>query len=74
MADINEAISYLAKKYITSFDLNGVLVVPVDTPEKIGSVVGKVSTLLKEINYEGWWQVDPYYYEKHTDFEDPFES
>lgn len=67
MSDISQAIEYLKKNGIESFELMGVLSIPVDSPEKLDYVVSRISKLLKECGYDKSWRVDPYYYERNHD-------
>ena len=65
MSDISKAMIHLKSRGIECFDKMGVLVIPVDDPSKLDSTVSTIKHMLKEIDYEKSWQVDPYYYEKH---------
>lgn len=72
---IEKAIEHLKNNGVTAFELSGVLVIPVSSPEDIEPTVRMVKRLLKDIGYNKSWAVDPYYYEKrgkieHTMFGD----
>lgn len=68
MTDISKAIERLKEEGIESFELTGILVIPCESPDDIFKMVGKVRRLLKEIDYQKSWQIDPYYYQKHQEF------
>lgn len=50
---------------IEAFEKMGVIIIPVDSPEDIERMVRTVKNIFKRIDFQGSWQVDPYYYEKH---------
>lgn len=62
---MEEAIAALKELGIESFELMGILTIPVESPEDIEPMVSKCTTLFKEIGYNKSWRVDPYYYEHH---------
>ena len=64
---MERAIAYLKEQGIESFELMGILTVPVESPEELDSTVSKLSKLLKECGYNKSWRVDPYYYERRKD-------
>lgn len=66
MSDISTAIAELAKRGIEAFELNNILVIPVEIPEDIYPTVEKARRIFREIGYEKSWMVDPYYYEKRA--------
>lgn len=66
---IERAIKYLKERGIESFELMGILTIPIDSPDKLDSFVSTVSKLLKECGYNKSWRVDPYYYERHSSVE-----
>ena len=66
---MEKGMKYLKDNGIDSFELSGILVVPVSSPEEIETMVPRVKRLLKECGYEKSWAVDPYYYDKHTKIE-----
>ena len=61
---MERAIAYLKEHGIDSFELMGILTIPVESPEELDTTVSKLSKLLKECGYEKSWRVDPYYYER----------
>lgn len=65
MTDISTAIARLKEDGIESFEGSGILIVPCNSPEEIIGLVSKVGKVLKEIDYQKSWQIDPYYYQKH---------
>ena len=64
-----KAILYLKEHGIESFELMGVLVIPVSNPEELDIQASKISKLLKECGYDKSWSLDPYYYERHKSLE-----
>ena len=62
---IEKAIQYLKEHNIKSFELMGILVIPVDSPEHLDQTAKDIKRLLKECGYEKSWSLDPYYYERH---------
>ena len=67
---IDQAIIFLKEHGIEAFELSGILVVPVSSPEDIEPMVSKLKGLLKEIGYNKSWAVDPDYYAKHKSIEE----
>lgn len=65
MTDISAAIARLKKDGIESFEGSGILIIPCTESEQIYDMVNKVRRILKEIDYQKSWQIDPYYYQKH---------
>lgn len=66
---IDKAIEHLKNNGVTAFELSGVLVIPVSSPDDIEPTVRQIKRLLKEISYDKSWAVDPYYYEKRGKIE-----
>ena len=65
MTNINRAIEALKENGIEAFDVSGILTVPCDTPDDIVYMVSKVKHVLKRIDYQKSWLVDPYYWQKN---------
>lgn len=65
MTDISAAIARLKEDGIESFEGSGVLIIPCTEPEQIYDMAIKVRRILKEIDYQKSWLIDPYYYQKH---------
>lgn len=59
------AVEALKDEGITAYEKMGVVIIPVDGPDAIERMVCVAKNIFKRIGYEGSWQVDPYYYEKH---------
>ena len=59
------AVEALKDEGIKAFERMGIISIPVESPEEIEPMVRTVKNIFKRIGYEGSWQVDPYYYEKH---------
>ena len=70
MTDISIAIEHLKENGIDSVEAGGVLIVPFDfsseNDEDFYNMVSNVKSLLKEIDYEKSWMVDPHYYARHA--------
>lgn len=66
---IDRAIEYLKEHDIESFELSGVLVIPVSSANEILPMVSNVKAYLKDISYNKSWAVDPYFYEKRGKIE-----
>lgn len=64
---IEKAIIFLKEKGIEAFELSGVLVIPVSSPENLYSLAKQIKRYLVECGYEKSWMLDPYYYEHHKD-------
>ena len=70
MTDISKAIQYLKENGVEdAVEVGGVLVVPYDyvhdaDPDKIYRIISKLKGLLKDIDFNKSWMIDPYYYEK----------
>lgn len=65
MTDISIAIETLKKHGIDSFDMSGILVIPVESADNIFELATTARRIFKEIDYQKSWQVDAYYYERH---------
>ena len=59
------AVEALKDEGITAFEKMGIVIIPVGNSDEIEPMVHTVKNVFKRIGYEGSWQVDPYYYEKH---------
>ena len=70
MTDIGKAIKHLKENGVEAFEDNGILVIPCSSPEEIYDLAGKARRLFKEIDYQKSWQINPYYYEKKTFFDE----
>ena len=66
MLGITQAIDYLSKENIGSFELANVLVIPTEHIETLDVLTSRVAKLLKQCGYEGRWRIDPYYYDNHN--------
>lgn len=69
MADIQKAIEYLKENDIDAVEVGNILVIPYDyvhdaDPDEIYRIISKLKGLLKDIDFQKSWMIDPYYYEK----------
>lgn len=62
---IEMAIKKLKEKGIESFELMGILVIPVSSCEHLDQIAKDIKRLLDDIGYDKSWRLDPYYYERH---------
>lgn len=62
---IEMAIKKLKEKGIESFELMGILVIPVSSCEHLDQTAKDIKRLLDDIGYDKSWRLDPYYYERH---------
>ena len=58
---IERAIEHLKTLGIKSFEREGILVIPVSSPDDIYDTANKIRRIFKEIGYDKSWQIDPYY-------------
>lgn len=64
---IEDAIIFLKEKGIESFELSGILFIPVASAENLDSIAKQIKRYLDECGYDKSWALDPYYYEKRKD-------
>ena len=64
-----KAILYLKEHGIESFELMGVLIIPVSSPKELDVQASKIKKLLNACGYDKSWSLDPYYYERHKSLE-----
>lgn len=62
---IEKAIAFLRVHDIKAFELMGILVIPVSSPEGLDQKAKDIKRLLNQIGYNKSWMLDPYYYERH---------
>ena len=65
MTDILAAVDELKKHNVEAFEGRGMLVIPCNSPAEVLDVVTKAKSILKGIDYQKTWIVDPYYFEKN---------
>lgn len=69
MTDISAAMKYLKENEIDAVEVGGILVIPYDyihdgDADEIYKVISKLKGLLKDIDFNKSWMIDPYYYDK----------
>lgn len=68
MSNINKAIEHLKENDIDAVEVGGILVIPYDyihdDPDKFCDVITQIKGLLRDVDYDKSWQIDPYYYER----------
>ncbi len=64
---IEKAIIFLKEKGIEAFELSGVLVIPVSSPNELDTIAKNIKRYLNECGYDKSWMLDPYYYEHHPE-------
>lgn len=71
MIGIDEAIDILKNRYdVEAFEVAGILVIPVTSPNDIYDCANDTRRIFKEIGYEKSWQIDPYFFSKRQTLSD----
>lgn len=66
--DISQAVKELNDRGIEAFEGAGsILIIPCSSPDDIYDLASKARRVFREIGYYKSWQVDPYYYERHSE-------
>lgn len=68
MSDINKVIDHLKENDIDAVEVGSALVIPYDyihdDADKFCGMVSKIKGLLRDVDYDKSWQIDPYYYDR----------
>ena len=63
---MERAIIFLKQHGYESFELSGVLMIPIDSVDRLEQTVSTIKKLLVQCGYDKSWCVDPHYYERRA--------
>ncbi len=65
---MQRVIEHLKENGYDAVEVGGVLVIPYDyihdDPDKFCDTISRLKSLLKDVDYDKSWQIDPYYYDR----------
>ncbi len=73
---VDEAVGHLRRRGISSFELSGILVIPVSPSDvdRLDSIAKNVKRTLDEIGYDKSWCLNPYHKETPKEMEKEIED